>query len=63
MITPTEYRVDLPDFAKSSCFHVRWNDGAVPCVIIQNEFDTLAILVDEWQGIAEAVYKLMEDHG
>jgi hypothetical protein len=62
MIKTTEYRVDHPDFGESSCFRVRWNDGAVSSVTIQNEFATLVILADEWQGIAEAVNKLMEDH-
>ena len=62
MIKATEYRIDHPDFAESSCLHVRLSDAKPHLIVISNEFDSISILVDEWHNVAEAVYKLLEDH-
>jgi len=59
MIKPTEYLINNPDFAESSCLRVKWHGNSIS---IGNEFDGVEILATEWDDVAEAVYKLMEDH-
>jgi len=59
---PTEYMIDNPDFAPSSCLKVKWHDNHIQSITIGNEFDSVEILATEWHDVAEAVYKLMEDH-
>ena len=56
---PTEYMIDNPDFAPSSCLRVKWHGNSIS---IGNEFEGVEILATEWDDVAEAVYKLMEDH-
>jgi len=62
MIRPTEYCIDNPDFDPPSCIHVRLHNGKATSIIIGNEFDCVEILAEEWDHVAEAVYKLLEDY-